>query len=54
MWISYWDHVGGEVLDLALKYANVNARFVEVGMITEYNGPKAYSGITVRFSLFFF
>ncbi|EIM83940.1 alcohol dehydrogenase [Stereum hirsutum FP-91666 SS1] len=47
----YWDHVGGEVLDLALKYANVNARFVEVGMITEYNGPKAYSGITNMVSI---
>ena len=25
---SYWDGVGGQTLDLALKYANKNARFI--------------------------
>lgn len=39
----YWDHVGGETLDLALAYANRRARFIECGMITEYNGPNAYN-----------
>jgi len=33
----YWDHVGGEVLDLALGAANTFARFIEVGMISTYN-----------------
>ncbi|KLO12309.1 NAD-P-binding protein [Schizopora paradoxa] len=33
----YWDHVGGEVLDLALIHAAKFARFIEVGLITGYN-----------------
>ncbi|KAF9001015.1 alcohol dehydrogenase [Cyathus striatus] len=33
----YWDNVGGETLDLALTYANFNARFLECGMIEGYN-----------------
>ncbi|KAJ9158004.1 NADP-dependent leukotriene B4 12-hydroxydehydrogenase [Coniochaeta hoffmannii] len=41
----YWDNVGGEQLDLALGRANKFARFVECGMISQYNskeveGPK--------------
>lgn len=38
----YWDNVGGETLDLALKYANKRARFIECGMITTYNNPDGY------------
>ncbi|KIP01974.1 hypothetical protein PHLGIDRAFT_112558 [Phlebiopsis gigantea 11061_1 CR5-6] len=33
----YWDNVGGESLDAALKYANHKARFLECGMISDYN-----------------
>jgi len=33
----YWDHVGGESLDLAFKHAARFARFIEVGLITGYN-----------------
>ncbi|KAF9464078.1 hypothetical protein BDZ94DRAFT_1191919 [Collybia nuda] len=36
----YWDNVGGEILDLALKYASVGARFIECGMISGYNGAR--------------
>ncbi|PPQ76838.1 hypothetical protein CVT26_002296 [Gymnopilus dilepis] len=32
----YWDNVGGATLDAALEAANVNARFIECGMTTEY------------------
>ncbi|KAF9027541.1 NAD(P)-binding protein [Hymenopellis radicata] len=38
----YWDHVGGEVLDLALEYAAESASFVECGMITAYNSKDPY------------
>ncbi|KAG2009421.1 alcohol dehydrogenase [Coprinopsis cinerea AmutBmut pab1-1] len=33
----YWDNVGGETLDAALEAANINARFIECGMIAGYN-----------------
>jgi NADPH-dependent curcumin reductase CurA len=33
----YWDNVGGEILDLALNYSNLGARFIECGMISGYN-----------------
>ncbi|THH20465.1 hypothetical protein EW146_g910 [Bondarzewia mesenterica] len=33
----YWDNVGGETLDLALAYAHTHARFIECGMISDYN-----------------
>jgi NADPH-dependent curcumin reductase CurA len=33
----YWDNVGGESLDAALKYAAKQARFLECGMISHYN-----------------
>ncbi len=39
---SYWDNVGGEVLDLALEYAAESAIFVECGMITAYNSKEPY------------
>ncbi|ODA79329.1 hypothetical protein RJ55_04922 [Drechmeria coniospora] len=33
----YWDNVGGDILDLALSRAKEHARFVECGMISQYN-----------------
>ncbi|KAF6755039.1 alcohol dehydrogenase [Ephemerocybe angulata] len=33
----YWDNVGGPTLEAALEAANVNARFIECGMISGYN-----------------
>ncbi|KAJ7105692.1 hypothetical protein C8R44DRAFT_806668 [Mycena epipterygia] len=33
----YWDNVGGEVLDAALEFAAIHARFLECGMISGYN-----------------
>ncbi|KAK6983964.1 NADP-dependent oxidoreductase RED1 [Favolaschia claudopus] len=33
----YWDNVGGEILEAALDNANINARFIECGMISGYN-----------------
>ncbi|KAF8965858.1 hypothetical protein BDZ97DRAFT_2074402 [Flammula alnicola] len=33
----YWDNVGGEILEAALDAANINARFIECGMISGYN-----------------
>ncbi|EIM82750.1 alcohol dehydrogenase [Stereum hirsutum FP-91666 SS1] len=42
----YWDNVGGEVLDLALQYANTHGRFIQCGVISMYNGP-SYPGIKV-------
>ncbi|KAF5335316.1 hypothetical protein D9611_011771 [Ephemerocybe angulata] len=33
----YWDNVGGPTLEAALEAANVNARFIECGMISAYN-----------------
>lgn len=33
----YWDNVGGETLDAALANAARGARFIECGMISEYN-----------------
>ncbi|KAF8884419.1 alcohol dehydrogenase [Gymnopilus junonius] len=32
----FWDNVGGATLDAALEAANINARFIECGMTTEY------------------
>ncbi|VUC30111.1 unnamed protein product [Clonostachys rosea] len=34
----YFDNVGGEILDLALTRAKERARFIECGMISQYNG----------------
>ncbi|KAI0315715.1 alcohol dehydrogenase [Amylostereum chailletii] len=40
----YWDNVGGETLDLAMKYAANGARFIECGMASLYNKEsKAYT-----------
>ncbi|CUS12069.1 unnamed protein product [Tuber aestivum] len=33
----YYDNVGGEALDAALSHGNLNARFIECGMISQYN-----------------
>lgn len=33
----YYDNVGGEALDAALAHGNKNARFIECGMISQYN-----------------
>lgn len=33
----YYDNVGGETLDAALSHGNTNARFIECGMISQYN-----------------
>ncbi|KAK7060431.1 hypothetical protein VNI00_001196 [Paramarasmius palmivorus] len=38
---TYWDHVGGETLDLALKHAAMHANFIECGMISCYNNEEA-------------
>ncbi|KAJ7164321.1 alcohol dehydrogenase [Mycena filopes] len=32
-----WDNVGGETLDAALEYANINGRFLQCGTISGYN-----------------
>ncbi|OIW26617.1 NADP-dependent leukotriene B4 12-hydroxydehydrogenase [Coniochaeta ligniaria NRRL 30616] len=37
----FWDNVGGEQLELALGRANKFARFVECGMISQYNSAEA-------------
>ncbi|KIY51560.1 alcohol dehydrogenase [Fistulina hepatica ATCC 64428] len=34
----FWDHVGGETLDIALNAANKFARFIICGSISTYNG----------------
>ncbi|GJE91329.1 NADP-dependent oxidoreductase [Phanerochaete sordida] len=33
----YWDNVGGETLDAALQHSAKGARFIECGMISQYN-----------------
>ncbi|EIM82741.1 NAD-P-binding protein [Stereum hirsutum FP-91666 SS1] len=40
----YWDNVGGEILDLALEYANTDGRFIQCGAISMYNDP-SFPGI---------
>lgn len=35
----YFDNVGGEILDMCLARAKENARFVECGVISQYNDP---------------
>ncbi|KAI0035811.1 alcohol dehydrogenase [Vararia minispora EC-137] len=40
----YYDNVGEETLDLALKYASTHANFIMSGMISSYNKPdKSYA-----------
>ncbi|KAJ8474584.1 hypothetical protein ONZ45_g15904 [Pleurotus djamor] len=41
----YWDHVGGETLETALDFAKLGARFIECGMITEYNSDGEKYGV---------
>ncbi|RDX54995.1 NAD(P)-binding protein [Lentinus brumalis] len=41
----YWDNVGGETLEAALDNAEKGARFIECGMISNYNTQKPY-GVT--------
>ncbi|KAI1173420.1 hypothetical protein F4777DRAFT_557999 [Nemania sp. FL0916] len=35
----FWDNVGGEILELALDRAKLNARFIMCGSISGYNAP---------------
>ncbi|KAK0384520.1 hypothetical protein NLU13_8606 [Sarocladium strictum] len=46
----YYDNVGGDILDMALARAKEHARFVECGVISQYNtsnpqGPKYFSNV---------
>ncbi|KAJ7262872.1 hypothetical protein C8J57DRAFT_1630610, partial [Mycena rebaudengoi] len=42
----YWDNVGGDILDAALEYAAIKARFLECGMISGYNtGPQGIKNL---------
>ncbi|KAJ7030209.1 hypothetical protein C8F04DRAFT_1114238 [Mycena alexandri] len=34
----FWDNVGGDILDAAIEHAAINARFLECGSISGYNG----------------
>ncbi|KAF9547766.1 alcohol dehydrogenase [Agrocybe pediades] len=36
----YWDNVGGETLEAALDASRLNGRFIECGMISEYNSKE--------------
>ncbi|CDO77399.1 hypothetical protein BN946_scf184857.g5 [Trametes cinnabarina] len=38
----FWDNVGGETLEAALDAADRHARFIECGMISQYNTPTPY------------
>ncbi|KAH9854530.1 NAD-P-binding protein [Lenzites betulinus] len=38
----FWDNVGGETLEAALDHANRHARFIECGMISQYNTAPYY------------
>ncbi|CCM00867.1 uncharacterized protein FIBRA_02913 [Fibroporia radiculosa] len=38
----YWDNVGGETLEAALEAAAPHARFIECGMISNYNNQGPY------------
>jgi NADPH-dependent curcumin reductase CurA len=49
----YFDNVGGEILDAALAFINLNARIVICGAISQYNatemkGPKNYLSLLVN------
>ncbi|KAJ7105693.1 hypothetical protein C8R44DRAFT_886620 [Mycena epipterygia] len=44
----YWDNVGGEVLDAALEFAGLHARFLECGMMAGYNtGQQAIKNLSM-------
>jgi len=38
----YWDNVGGETLEAAIDAADVHSRFIECGMISQYNTKDPY------------
>ncbi|KAI0332231.1 NAD-P-binding protein [Cubamyces sp. BRFM 1775] len=38
----YWDNVGGETLEAAIDHAARHARFIECGMISQYNTTNPY------------
>ncbi|EMD32975.1 hypothetical protein CERSUDRAFT_118403 [Gelatoporia subvermispora B] len=38
----FWDNVGGETLEAAIEAANVHGRFIECGMISQYNTSDPY------------
>ncbi|CAF3022349.1 unnamed protein product [Rotaria sp. Silwood2] len=38
----YFDNVGGDQLEAALDAADIHARFIECGMISQYNEPSAH------------
>lgn len=38
----YWDNVGGQTLEAAIEAAAVDARLIECGMISSYNGGEPY------------
>jgi len=38
----YWDNVGGQTLEAAIEAASVDARLIECGMISSYNGGEPY------------
>ena len=44
----YFDNVGGEILDMCLARAKENARFIECGVISQYNdaNPKGLKNIS--------
>ncbi|CAK7264933.1 hypothetical protein SEPCBS57363_001333 [Sporothrix epigloea] len=49
----YWDNVGGDILNMALGHANLHARFVMCGGISQYNsaepkGPKNIFQVVAR------
>ncbi|KAL0961263.1 hypothetical protein HGRIS_006226 [Hohenbuehelia grisea] len=39
----YWDNVGGQTLQDAIEAANTHARFIECGMISDYNTTEKYA-----------
>ncbi|KAF5715766.1 hypothetical protein FMUND_6683 [Fusarium mundagurra] len=46
----YYDNVGGDILDMCLMRAKEHARFIECGLVSQYNaakpqGPRAFSQI---------
>ncbi|KAI6768691.1 hypothetical protein HG531_010880 [Fusarium graminearum] len=53
----YYDNVGGDILDMCLMRAKEHARFIECGLVSQYNaakpqGPRAFSQIvTMRIKM---
>ncbi|KAJ7875645.1 alcohol dehydrogenase [Mycena leptocephala] len=49
--LTYWDNVGGDILDAALEHANVFGRILGCGMISGYNtGHKAIKNLSMAYS----